>query len=545
MKIGRLLYVFLFGTLLLAGAIMVQAIMLRQIQTQVEDAQQQRYESYALADELRQSSDDLTRFARTYAASGDTRYRDYYHRILAIRNGESVRPDGYEGVYWDLVIPGILSEPSTEREGAVSLEARMRHAGITVDEFSKLKEAQNRSDRLVRREEVAMHATEGRFDDGTGNFSSGGPPDRDMAMRILHDAPYHEAKSAIMEPIGAFLEMVDTRTTEELSDLNRYASRILMALIATNALLLGLIATMVWVLRERFVRPTTELMATVDRIGAGELDARTDISGSDELGILAGAVDSMAGRLKSAMSEVERRVEEAENQAKALAEERHHSEKLLHNILPAIIAERLQKGESMIAETFPEVTVLFADIVGFTRIAEKFGPRETVSMLNDVFGRFDNLVNVHELEKIKTIGDCYMVVGGVPDRSPTHCQQTAQFALAALKSFEDYAASFPHPLQIRIGMHTGTVVAGIVGTQKFAYDLWGDVVNVASRYESTAEPNRIHVSDAVRIRLEDDFLFEDAGEVALKGKGKMRTWFLVGAKEDSGQIIPLKEKRRG
>ena len=544
MKIGRLLYLFLFGALLLAGAIMVQAIMLRQIQTQVEEAQQRRYESYALADELRQSSDDLTRFARTYAVTGEKRYRDYYNRILAIRNGESVRPEGYEGVYWDLVVQGLLPEPSAESEGAVSLEARMRQAGITVDEFSKLKEAQNQSDRLVRREEVAMHAIEGRFDDGTGSFSREGSPDREMAMRILHDTTYHEAKGAIMAPIGVFLAMVEDRTKGELTSLNRYASRILMTLIATSALLLGLIATMVWVLRARFLRPTAQLMATVDRIGAGDLDARAGISGSDELGILAGAVDSMTGRLKSAMSEAKQKAEEAQNQASALAEERHHSEKLLHNILPAIIAERLQKGESMIAETFPEVTVLFADIVGFTRLAEKFGPRETVSMLNDVFGRFDDLVNVHKLEKIKTIGDCYMVVGGVPDRSPTHCQQTARFALEALKSFEEYAATFSHPLQIRIGMHTGTVVAGIVGTQKFAYDLWGDVVNVASRYETTAEPNRIHVSDAVRIRLEDDFLFEDAGEVALKGKGTMRSWFLVGAKEDAGQVIPLKKQRR-
>lgn len=164
-------------------------------------------------------------------------------------------------------------------------------------------------------------------------------------------------------------------------------------------------------------------------------------------------------------------------------------------------------------------------------------------MLNDVFGRFDELVAEHQLEKIKTIGDCYMVVGGVPDRSPTHCQQVARFALAALKSFEEYAADFSNPLHIRIGMHTGTVVAGIVGTRKFAYDLWGDVVNVASRYETTGSPDKIHVSDAVRVRLEDDFVFEDAGEIDLKGKGMMRSWFLLGKKEDVAEVIELKKKR--
>ncbi|MEM9591894.1 MAG: adenylate/guanylate cyclase domain-containing protein [Pseudomonadota bacterium] len=544
MKIGRLLYIFLFGAFVLALAIMGQAILLRHIQTDVEDAQERRHESNTLARELHQSSDDLTRFARTYAVTGDKRYRDYFQQVLDIRNGVIVRPEGHEGVYWDLVVAGLLPEPSKETEGAVSLEERMRRAGITVEEFSKLKEAQNRSDRLVRREEVAMHAMEGKFDDGTGTFSREGPADREMAMRILHDKTYHDEKAAIMEPIDTFLVMVNARTQQELEGLNRYASRVLAGIIATSIGLLGLIGALVWVLHRRFLRPTATLLATVSQIGDGNLDARTQIKGTDEVGTLAGAIDSMSARLKSALSEVHDRAEEAQQQAKELATERDHSEKLLHNILPALIAERLKDGETNIAETFPEVTVLFADIVGFTRLAEKIGPREIVTMLNDVFGRFDDLAVKHDLEKIKTIGDCYMVVGGVPIRSATHCQQMARFALDALASFEDYASSFPYPLKIRMGMHTGTVVAGIVGTQKFAYDLWGDVVNVAARYESTAMPNRIHVSEAVRVRLDDDFELEDAGQIELKGKGMMHSWFLTGVANDVGTIIPLKNQRQ-
>jgi class 3 adenylate cyclase len=544
MQIGRLLSIFLLGTLVLAGSVMGQAIVLRGIETKVEQAQQRRHESYQLADELRQSSDDLTRLARTFAVTGDARYRDYYQKVLEIRNGTSVRPEDYDGVYWDLVIAKILPEPPSKREGAVSLEARMMKAGITVDEFSKLKEAQNRSDELVRLEEVAMNAVEGRFDDGTGTFAREEPPDQGMATRVLHDERYHAAKAKIMQPIGEFLSMVDRRNEAELANLNRFSSRVLIGIIATSALLLGLIAAMVWLVRGRFVRPSGVLMATVEKVGAGNLDARTNISGKDEMGVLGRAIDQMTARLASAVGNAQQKAKEAQEQARALAEERRHSEKLLHNVLPAIIAERLQKGESMIAETFPEVTVLFADIVGFTKLASQIGPREIVSMLNDVFGRFDKLVVEHKLEKIKTIGDCYMVVGGVPDRSPTHCQQVARFALAGLKSFEEYAADFPNPLRIRIGMHTGTVVAGIVGTQKFSYDLWGDVVNIASRYESTGTPNRIHVSDSVRVRLEDDFIFEDAGEVDLKGRGAMRSWFLVSGKEGAREVIQLKKQRR-
>lgn len=544
MQIRRLLFVFLFGTLLLAGTIMALAVMLRGVQTKVEDAQARRHESYQLADELRQSSDELTRFARTYAATGDERFEKYYWKVLDIRNGLSVRPEGYEGVYWDLVILKLLPEPSSEAKGAISLEARMKMAGFTVDEFSKLKEAQNRSDELVRLEAVAMSAVKGRFDDGTGNFVREAPPDAAKAVSILHSDDYHAAKARIMEPIGEFLVMVDQRTKAELVDLNRYSERILIGIIAASALLLAGIAGMVWMLQDRLIRRSAILMDTVKDFAAGNLAARTHMTGSDEIGLLGKAIDSMAGQLAAAIDRSENKAAEAEEKTQALEEERLHSEKLLHNILPAIIADRLQKGESVIAESFPEVTVLFADIVGFTQLAAQLGPREIVSMLNDIFGRFDDLVTEYKLEKIKTIGDCYMVVGGVPNRSPTHCQQVADFALAALESLNEYAADFTQPLRIRIGMHTGTVVAGIVGRQKFAYDLWGDVVNIASRYESTGAPNRIHVSDSVKVRLADDYEFEDGGEVDFKGKGLMHSWFLVARKQEAGQVIRLTQQHK-
>jgi class 3 adenylate cyclase len=262
-------------------------------------------------------------------------------------------------------------------------------------------------------------------------------------------------------------------------------------------------------------------MGTVERIAAGDLGARTGERGVDELGLLARSIDSMAGRLEQALGE-------ARDHAKELDEQRAHSEKLLNNILPVLIADRLKKGESNIAETFPEVTVLFADLVGFTQLSASIPPRQLVHILNDIFGRFDELALEHGLEKIKTIGDCYMVVGGVPERSPTHCQQVARFATAALRVIEGYNAETGRQLQMRLGIHTGTVVAGIVGKQKYSYDLWGDVVNTASRLEGASLPGRIHVTDAVRARLLEEFHFEPRGPVEIKGKGMMETWFMVG-----------------
>ena len=520
------------------------AFMLNQLEVRVEAAQGRRYESYLLADELRQSSDDLTRFARMYVATGEDRYLRYYWNILDIRNGRIARPEGYEGVYWDLVVGRIIPEPAPDKRTGVSLEARLLRAGITVDEFSKLKEAQNLSNELARLETVAINAIKGRFDDGTGAFEKVGEPDAVLANKILNDERYNNYKSRIMQPIGEFLSMVNIRTTSQLESLNQRSKQLLIGIIGVSLAFLILIGVFVWMLLRNVLARSAGLMQAVGEISAGNLEARTDISGNDEIGILGRAIDAMAGNLKTAIDHANKKAEEAEDQAVKLSEERFRSEKLLNNILPTLIADRLRKGESMIAETFPEVTVLFADIVGFTELSARLGPREIVNMLNDVFGRFDKLVVEHGLEKIKTIGDCYMVVGGIPERDPLHCQKVADFAIAALQSFDDYAADFAQPLSIRVGMHTGTVVAGVVGTQKFAYDLWGDVVNIASRFESSGKPNRIHVSDSVRIRLADDFIFEDGEDVNLKGKGIMKSWFIVGRK-DGANIIQLKSLPAG
>jgi adenylate cyclase len=177
-----------------------------------------------------------------------------------------------------------------------------------------------------------------------------------------------------MEPIGEFLTMVDQRTKTELATQNRYSQWLLFGIITTSILLLACIAAMVLVLRTRLIRRTAVLVHTVTEIAAGNLAARTNVSGDDEISVLGKAIDSMAAHLASAIGSAEQKAEEAERQTRALVEERRHSEKLLHNILPALIAERLQKGESTIAEVFPEVTVLFADIVGFTKLSAQLGP---------------------------------------------------------------------------------------------------------------------------------------------------------------------------
>ncbi|BCH31136.1 adenylate cyclase [Mesorhizobium sp. L-8-10] len=215
--------------------------------------------------------------------------------------------------------------------------------------------------------------------------------------------------------------------------------------------------------------------------------------------------------------------------AEATAErEYQRSETLLHNILPGSIAERLKAGDGLvIADRHDAASVLFADMAGFTERAGDTLPEDLVQFLNDVFTRFDRLVESHGLEKIKTTGDAYMVVSGVPEARPDHAQALADFALA----MRDTAAEFRDPhgrnVPIRIGMACGPVVAGVVGTRKIFYDVWGDTVNVASRMESTGEAGRIQVSQDACARLNDEFVLEPRGAVDVKGKGRMATWYLI------------------
>jgi class 3 adenylate cyclase len=207
------------------------------------------------------------------------------------------------------------------------------------------------------------------------------------------------------------------------------------------------------------------------------------------------------------------------------------SERLLLNVLPAPIAVRLKSGERAIADHYDSVTVLFADIVGFTKLSQTVSAQDLVEGLNGIFGEFDALAAKYGLEKIKTIGDAYMVAGGLPERSQDHTECVARFALAMQQMMNSAAVTnkLGGRVQVRIGIHTGEAVAGVIGTSKLSYDLWGDTVNTASRMESHGEAGKIHVSAECFNVLKHQFTFEARGEIEVKGKGVMRTWFLVGS----------------
>ncbi|MFB2918994.1 adenylate/guanylate cyclase domain-containing protein [Aerosakkonema funiforme] len=215
----------------------------------------------------------------------------------------------------------------------------------------------------------------------------------------------------------------------------------------------------------------------------------------------------------------------------ALRYQQQQTERLLLNILPAAIADRLKLEETTIADSFEESTVLFADIVGFTELSAVRDPVALVELLNKIFSSFDSLTDRHGLEKIKTIGDAYMVVGGLPMPRRDHAEAVAELALDMQMQINIFNAETRQNLQLRVGINTGPVVAGVIGTKKFIYDLWGDTVNTASRMESHGIPGQIQVTASTYTLLRDKYLFEERGPIPIKGKGEMTTYFLIGRKD--------------
>jgi adenylate cyclase len=206
--------------------------------------------------------------------------------------------------------------------------------------------------------------------------------------------------------------------------------------------------------------------------------------------------------------------------------EQAKSEQLLLSILPKPIAERMKSGETSIAESYPDATVLVADLVGFTTLSAHIDPEQLVHLLNEIFSAFDALVERHGLEKIKTIGDAYMVAGGITVPRPDHAEAAAELALDLQEEIGRLNEQYDTSIRLRIGISTGPVVAGVIGRKKFAFDVWGEAVNFACRLEATGEPGKIHISEPTFDRLKDKFHFEQSHNVNAKGHGAQPAFWL-------------------
>ncbi len=249
------------------------------------------------------------------------------------------------------------------------------------------------------------------------------------------------------------------------------------------------------------------------------------ISATTAAGITFGIMRNLVNQLKSEI----RCRQAVEHQLltvnEELNDEKDRSENLLLNVLPLSISDRLKENPSHIADSYPEVSIIFADIVGFTQVSAGVAPNDLVRDLNIIFTAFDKLTTKYGLEKIKTIGDSYMAVAGLPDPQEDHEQRAADMALEMIDASKGLTIGGT-PVTIRVGFNSGAVTAGVIGSMKFLYDLWGDAVNTASRMESASTPNHILVPESVYNSLSKEYEFTDHGVVDIKGKGDMKTYYL-------------------
>jgi class 3 adenylate cyclase len=278
-------------------------------------------------------------------------------------------------------------------------------------------------------------------------------------------------------------------------------------------LLLAIAASLV--LTRGILRPVIALVSGAKQMGAGVYTARVPVTSHDEMGLLSKTFNEMAA--------------DVQHKTELIEQKNRENEALLLNILPSPIAERLKGGEARIADSFPEVTVLFADLVGFTVLSGTRPPAEIVDLLNELFTRFDRAARRQGIEKIKTIGDAYMAVAGLPTPCPDHAERVVNMGLEMLAETAALAEERNVAASLRIGINSGPVVAGIIGTMKFIYDLWGDTVNVASRMESHGVPGAIQVTASVYEKLKDRYDFKARGQIQVKGKGQIHTWLLYPA----------------
>ncbi|MEC4803900.1 MAG: adenylate/guanylate cyclase domain-containing protein [Jaaginema sp. PMC 1079.18] len=305
----------------------------------------------------------------------------------------------------------------------------------------------------------------------------------------------------------------------------------------------GILTVGVYPLARQIARPILAITRTALQVAAGDFQQQAPVLTQDEVGILATAFNRMTQHLKLLYRGLEEKVTQLQDADTALRQsirelkyEQARSEKLLLNILPEPIALRLKTEETTIAESYEKVSVLFADLVRFTELSNRVSPTELVEILNVIFSEFDQLCDRHGLEKIKTIGDAYMVVGGLPTPNPNHAVAIAEMALDMQARIRQFDRETGESFSLRIGIHSGAVVAGVIGIKKFIYDLWGDTVNIASRMESQGISGEIQVTEATYLLLKDRFYFEKRGNIEVKGKGLMTTYLLK--KRKFPQVLP-------
>ncbi|MEM7222694.1 MAG: adenylate/guanylate cyclase domain-containing protein [Pseudomonadota bacterium] len=344
-----------------------------------------------------------------------------------------------------------------------------------------------------------------------------------LAERYIDAEDVIRTKSALqvaellerLEALKAFAKNKAEEFEARSHEIARQGKISLIALLAIGALFATLIAIAI---TGSIRRPLRELGRAAQDVEAGDLERQAKVETKDELGELAGVFNGMVRSIR--------------NQTAQIARQNEENEALLLNILPGPIAERLKRGEESIADHFPDVTVLFADIAGFTPMSARLPAGELVEILNLIFSAFDEAAKHHGVEKIKTIGDSYMAVTGLTQPLRDNAVAMVEMAFEMLEAIDRVNRERGTNFSLRVGINAGPVVAGVIGRSKFIYDLWGDTVNLASRMESHGVAGRVQVTEEIYHRVKDHYAAEPRGKIEVKGKGKINA-YLIGRLEET------------
>lgn len=360
----------------------------------------------------------------------------------------------------------------------------------------------------------------------TDVYRNFGGPNHAMALQEFQtiSGPHSLRASEMLEAMSVTEAQAVRSAAQQRGDVAAFTDRWTLGIFGASALLALAVALH---LSRSIADGLGELKRGVSAIGKGDLAHRIDVRSQDELGELAAAFNAMTGNLRHAQNELQQTAKQLEARHQEIEKQKQLSDSLLSNILPAEVATELQNKGQVDPKYFEDVSILFLDFVGFTLATEKLAAEELVALLHDYFTTFDQIVERYRLEKLKTIGDAYMCAGGLPVRNPSHPVDIVMAAFEMVNAVEERQrmASTPVRWSVRAGIHIGPVIAGVVGIQKFAFDVWGDTVNHSSRMESSGEPNRINLSGAAYGRVKDFFDCTTRGKVMTKDKREVEMYF--------------------
>jgi len=445
LSLKRLFLLLALAGLALAALFFVALREVRQAQEQLISVHEKRYRSYLLADELRQSSDDLTRMARTYVVTGNPEFERQYWAVLAIRNGEQPRPQAYHRIYWDFVAAGE-AQPRPPGD-TVALRELMRRAGFSEAEFAKLREAQNQSDALVKTETVAMNAVKGRFADASGAFTIQREPDLELARRLMHDADYHAFKAKILRPVDEFFKLLETRTENEVvaahASINHtYAWLLFVAVVGVVAAMVTLLAVYAW-LRHSLGGEPAYAWRVVETIAAGDLAVDIALDPGDRFSLLA-AMARMKTNLATMIGEIDRNAAQLTAAAERLAQtaglvalQNLSQENASHSMAAAV--EQMSSSVTEITATMEELSASSTQIADHSQsvvdVANRTleSGRQGAEAMRQLLARMEDISadNRRSLDEIVALGNKSKEIGKIMDLIETVADQTKLIAFNA------------------------------------------------------------------------------------------------------------------